>query len=850
MQQPTSQLAYSVRIFIYGIFRGLGRLQYRDWISLFVLSLLVIVFSKFIYGRHDQSQRMIERQPMEFTAESLVRLAELGMDQRLLAMDRMAARHFDANAEARKIWNVDAKNYIQDMPGISSIQWIDKKNNVRWEYPEGVIEELMDLPSLTNENQRHAQMVALKSGRGSLTAPITYRNGEKGFLSYHATFSDKHEHTGFIVGIYKSSEYFSSLAKNNFDVHITMDGEELFRSPSSMVENQAISTHGSEIRGRVFHMEVSPNGAWKAASGKAPASNQYMLNVLIFASSAFVLILLFLMSAYRNMKVVLTEKQAFQRELLKNFDRVASSEQLLHKAQQIAKIGNWDFSVLDQKITWSDQMYEIFPEKPMSGEPSFEKHKASIHPDDRSMWQTVVAKCIKDGKPYVMHFRTIHGEGKEIWVEARGEGRRNEKGEVTHLYGTCQDITEKKKMEETVQYQERMAHRQARLASLGQLAAGVGHEINNPLTIISGYLDIIENRVLDRIPDDEKMVSLFGKMKLAIFRIRQITQGLRNFARKEEDEKKHLNLKNEIEKTLLVTEEIFEKEGFRVNVHMHKNPKVFFQGITGQLQQVLLNLMVNAKDAMQDSPEKRIDIRVICSGQLARVQVEDSGDGIPANLQDKIFEPFFTTKDVNEGTGLGLSLSQKIMRDHDGDLVLMRSDENGSVFEMSFPVFEKSDAGENQEDSEDLAYGKKVDFKRKSTEKPLFNMLIVDDELEILSLLETILEGLPLKIDKASNGLEALKKLSEKKYDILLTDLKMAEMDGETLLGHLKDSGMISDLRIFVMTGGVDQRIENDFKYRDDVEGYFLKPFEKDIFSCFDEICKKAPKKKSDKKAS
>lgn len=834
----TSQLVHlkdSLKVFARSITVGVARLHWRDWLMMAVFSALVVSYSSYIYLEHLNTQKQIEEQRLKLNAKNVYQLWKLGLEQRLLAMDRMADRFHHKSAVEYKKWKRDAANYFQQMPGFSAIQWIDKDNFLQWLYPENNNSPLFG-KKLNQESSRLKTLsMAVRQRKGRLTPAIDLMQGGRGFLSFHPTFDRKDQHTGFIVGIYKADDYFQSMISADFSARVEMDGKVVFSSEKDIDDRSEITEFSSNIRGRHFQVAISPQKQWVSTKlGIRRASHSFLL-LLLLASGLLIFATLFLMIAYRNMKISLREKQGYQKELVENFEKVASSEQLLHQAQEIAKMGNWSFNVESGVIRWSDQMYRIFPEEKSKGEPNFERHMSTIHPDDREMWKSTVSQCMEDARPYVMHFRTEYDDGRVVWVEARGQGRRSEKGEVTDLFGTCQDITEKKEMEEAVQQQERIAQHQARLASIGQLAAGVGHEINNPLTIISGYLEIIESKVAEVSLGDEKLLNMFGKLKLAVFRIRQITQGLRNFARKEDEESREMNLKGEINKTLAVTEEIFQKEGVKVEFESMPDTLCFL-GPPGQLQQVILNLMMNSKDAMEQADSKVITIRPKIEGRRASIQIEDQGGGVPRNIQEKIFEPFFTTKDVNKGTGLGLSLSQKIMKDHGGELNLLHSDSKGSIFEITLPVFEgQTPLYDNY--SGEGAFGREVDFRESPVRAPLMNALIVDDEPDILSIVTSMISELPIKVETVPNGKEALVRLSERSYDILLTDLKMAEMDGETLLEHVYSSGMDKNLKIYVMTGGVDQRIENNFKYRNKVDGYFLKPFDDSMLKAFAGLC-------------
>ena len=205
------------------------------------------------------------------------------------------------------------------------------------------------------------------------------------------------------------------------------------------------------------------------------------------------------------------------------------------------------------------------------------------------------------------------------------------------------------------------------LASLGEMAGGIAHEINNPLTIINGYLDrllLLESRIRLTTEEMQKLVDAAQK---TVFRIRGIVNGLRNFSRDSQHESLTTTRVGDIiEETLDLCREKFRNHAVDLKVEGALTTEVCCRKL--QISQVLINLLNNAFQAVRDAAVKEVRIDVQEAGPDILIAVTDSGPGIPAGLQHKMFQPFFTTKEVGQGTGLGLSISKGLIESQNGSL--------------------------------------------------------------------------------------------------------------------------------------------------------------------------------------
>ena len=598
----------------------------------------------------------------------------------------------------------------------------------------------------------------------------------------------------------------------------------------------------------------------------------------------------------------------------------------LDSVQEMAKIGSWSYDFISGQISWSKQMFEIFPEDAARGTPSFERHSSTIHPDDRQLWKSTVEKCLADGKPYAMRFRSVFPD-RHVWIDAHGQGLTGIDGKVIGLFGTCQDVTEtiiqelqlaaskdqlekaeimakigswelnlatylgswskgqlaifgldrlkgapsfeefmgfvhpddrslvlkafenilKDKAKEfqlifrillqdgkivrwvkergellltqegvpdrlvgTIQditeeklsgdrieqlknqlelisdnmpgpvsqvdrhgryvyasklyyehfgktseqilgktHQELLPHnvflqaeanikralsgervhhevpfvtasgkklfvqttfipflgqdgrpdgfltvvhditalKQAeaklihvsRLASLGEMSAGIAHEINNPLAIISGSVDL-----LSKFADNpEKLASRVAAIKKSCERISKIVSGLKKFSRSDDRSNFALHdLSKVVTEAMILVESKSKRLDTPVTLDCQTHANVSCD--EAEIEQVLVNLINNAIDAVKDKPEKWVKISLTEETSSIVLRIIDSGLGISEDVRSNLFQPFFTTKKVGEGTGLGLSITKGILDGHKATISVV-ADCPHTCFEIRFP---------------------------------------------------------------------------------------------------------------------------------------------------------------------
>lgn len=384
-----------------------------------------------------------------------------------------------------------------------------------------------------------------------------------------------------------------------------------------------------------------------------------------------------------------------------------------------------------------------------------------------------------------------------------------------------QDISERKRLEvERHKIQSQLIHAE-KLASIGTLAAGVAHEINNPLTIISGMGNLVRD-ALENGTIGEKEKKYLEKQSRAIERIIRIVNGLRTYARTDTDHLQSINVHEIIEDTLGLIETIFEKRGITLERSLTAaNPKVL--GNIGKFQQVIMNLLSNARDAVEGMKEKsKIVIETQEETDALAIRISDNGCGIsPENLKN-LFVPFFTTKSVDQGTGLGLSISHGIITTMGGTISVQSEVGKGTTFNIRLPKTQREINLSNATAEIPAAPSPSQDSMALNA-----TLLLVDDEKDIRDILKGHLMKLGLFITEAENGVVALELLQKNTFDFVLTDLKMPLLSGEQLLEQALQLPQCIKTKFFIMTGGNITEYSNEQRQliREKAHGYLTKPF-------------------------
>jgi PAS domain S-box-containing protein len=469
--------------------------------------------------------------------------------------------------------------------------------------------------------------------------------------------------------------------------------------------------------------------------------------------------------------------------------RLREAQERLRQAQRVAQLGNWEQELSTADIHLSPEACEIMGVSRDAGERmSAEEFFEVVHPEDRLAVREAFQASAMESKSLRIEHRLVTAWGVDKFLRQFGELQRGRHGMGGRLLGTVQDITEYKQLEEKLR-------RAQKLEAIGQLAGGVAHDFNNLLVVIRGYTDMI----LSDLGPEDPLVSQLREVMLAADRATALTRQLLAFSCRQVMRPHVLNLNeliNNIERMLrrILVETIELRKDLAPSWPVKVDP--------GQIEQIIVNLVVNARDAMPkggvltigtanaDLSGREIQTSAdLKPGRYVCLSVSDNGTGIPPEIKDRLFEPFFSTKPVGQGTGLGLSTVYGIAKQHGGDVSVQSEAGRGSVFRVYLPATDQPQEAALEDELLQSLY--------RGTE----NILLAEDDESVRKLALRVLERLGYTVVAARSGRDALEagRAPGKKFDLLLTDVVMPEMGGQELAEKI--SAFQPGIRVVFMSG-------------------------------------------------
>ena len=330
-----------------------------------------------------------------------------------------------------------------------------------------------------------------------------------------------------------------------------------------------------------------------------------------------------------------------------------------------------------------------------------------------------------------------------------------------------------------------------KLSAVGQFVAGVAHELNNPLTAVVGFSELLQT-----MPAEAKIHAHLERIAKSAHRCHKIVHSLLSFARQQAPERKPVRLNAVVDEVLEIMAYDLRTSGVAV-VRQFTEPLPAILADPHQLQQVFVNILGNARQAIEPSQrEGRVTVRTHAAEGKVTVEFEDNGPGIRPEHVARIFDPFFTTKPVGKGTGLGLSLSYGIIREHGGTIEVRSEPGRGATFVIELPVSREAAPGllRSGDPVAPLAAPEGTSGRR---------ILVIDDEPWILELAGELLRGDGHSVETAQGGERALELLAAKEFAVIVSDWKMPGLNGVRLYEHLRATDPERAQRVVFMTGDV-----------------------------------------------
>lgn len=448
----------------------------------------------------------------------------------------------------------------------------------------------------------------------------------------------------------------------------------------------------------------------------------------------------------------ITERAAYEAALRR-------SEERLEEAQGIARIGSWEVDFVTRKSYGSKEFFRLYANSPNLAADDLEFLKTGVHPQDVRLVADFINQITGLKRTATTEFRISAGD-ETRWVSARGDCEVGEDGTLLRAFGTLQDITDRK-------HAETQLLRVQKMESVGQLTGGIAHDFNNLLTIIIGNLELISGRI-----DDEK--GLKNQISAAIRaadRGADLTQNLLSFSRRQSLAAAPTDVSALIEgMSRIICPTLGQSIEIETTVGSELWPVLVEPA---QLESALLNLAVNARDAMPGGGRLRIgaeNLRIgeaggsrygdVPPGDYVVIAVADTGCGMSEEVRERVFEPFFTTKEFGRGSGLGLSMVYSFVKQSDGRIRIQSVEGEGTTVRLFLPrLLDATNDGEM------------LDARDGGSKRPE-TILVVEDDPDVRSFVVGTLAGLGYATLEAPDGPAALKYIEEgTPFDLLFTDL-------------------------------------------------------------------------------
>ena len=374
-------------------------------------------------------------------------------------------------------------------------------------------------------------------------------------------------------------------------------------------------------------------------------------------------------------------------------------EERLSLALDGAQLGTWEINLQTGRMSASPRMNGMVGVQKDASTRRLDHWWERVHPDDRLRLQTEIADAVARLTTFETEFRVVRPDGTVRWLLPKGKIVRDDEKRPIRAAGVAMDITarllaeeeraqllhEAERREQELREKQAQLVQSAKLASLGELTTGVAHELNNPLNNIN----LIVGNLIDQVhAQSVEREGLLVPLKVAMAQVLKastIINHLRAFGRMAPTEREPVLVNEVLTSAVELMQEQLRLRMIELTASWSPtNPIV--RGNRIQLEQVFLNLLTNARDAVDSSPKKSIWLSSVVQGDMVKIVFHDSGMGISAEHQSRIFDPFFTTKPVGEGTGLGLSISYGIITEHQGQIFVESHPGDGATFTIQLPL--------------------------------------------------------------------------------------------------------------------------------------------------------------------
>ena len=504
-------------------------------------------------------------------------------------------------------------------------------------------------------------------------------------------------------------------------------------------------------------------------------------------------------------------------ELGRSAEALRISEERMRFALEAANVGTWEMDLATRECHWSDVFAAQcgLPRGTLGG--SFEAIAARVYPEDRAPFLEAVATAEKSGGDFAILTRSIGWGGAPRWLEGAGRVHVDEHGTPNRATGVSLDVTERRSLEEQFRQSQKME-------SVGRLAGGVAHDFNNLLTVILGEAELASSD----LEEGTSLLCSLEEIRKAGRRAADLTRRLLTFSRQQI----HVPTVFDVNEMVAGVDTMLHRLiGENVRLVVRHGPTPTWVSLDrGELEQVLMNLVVNAHDAMPDGGELTIETSLVTlddeyarlhadvrPGPYVQVAVSDTGIGMSREVQSHVFEPFFTTKQADKGTGLGLATTYGIVKAAGGHIAVYSELGIGTTVRLHLPLAHSGESAPEHAPAECRQGNGEV-------------ILLVEDEPQVRRVSQLMLEGCGYRVLPAASGEEALAILTHGTVtvDVLLTDVVMTGMNGRVLAERA--AALIPGIRVLFATGYSGAVIDRH-RLLDHGAKVIQKPFTKEVLA-------------------
>jgi two-component system, cell cycle sensor histidine kinase and response regulator CckA len=465
----------------------------------------------------------------------------------------------------------------------------------------------------------------------------------------------------------------------------------------------------------------------------------------------------------------------------------------LRVAADAAKLGMWSLELQTGAMVWDARTCEAFGVR--VAPPSTDAFNALVHPEDRALLNQTVEHAIATGTYVPLEHRIIRPNGEERWLYCCARVLE-EQGKSVRFLGGVVDVTERRALDAQVRFTQKSE-------AVGQLTSGLAHNFNNMLAGMLPVLDMVESRV------EEPWRTRVQSARHAGERAAEMVRQLMTFARPDRDRPRRADSLSQLcTGAVRICHEAF---GSRVEIILeNETPDAVIRADGGQIEQVLVNLLLNARDAVANVAQASVKVVVtavdpgspdalslaraegVTLASSVRVRVSDNGTGMPRDVLARVFEPFFTTKPVGKGTGLGLATAHAIIRDHGGFIVCASTLGIGTHFDIYLPITSEHETRSRRAPP--------------SSSKLSAKIMVIDDDATVRAIVADILSEAGYRVSVAEGGESALARLDVESPDVVLLDHSMQGQLGSVISRTLRS--LRPNLKIVRFSGHSESELE------------------------------------------